>query len=139
AAADTVFVSFRAYASSGTIVDIAGARLAVTESPDKDSLQIAYEAPTAAGPSWTFLGYHLITEQYNGKRLSQLPVITVRVDPKSNSWDLFFGRQLLANNLSLTGRIDSRTIAIKTGSEGAKVFGFVSADESPLFQDDNGN
>ncbi|MBM2813143.1 MAG: hypothetical protein HW416_3902, partial [Chloroflexi bacterium] len=70
-----------------------------------------------------------------------LPVLTVRLDPKAGVWDLFAGSRLVATDLPLAALPNgaTRQFTVQAGAQGARVCGLVSADDNPLFEDENAN
>lgn len=137
---EVAFVSFQLYASAGTIVDIGGVRLGVTLSPVGGNLQLMYDDSTTGALQWKPLNTHVGTGRYGGKTFAALPTLTVRLDPATGTWDLYFGSRLMADHLPIiAARKDQRQFSLHAGGEGAWLTGLVLADENPLYEDANAN
>ena len=137
---DVSFVSFLLYASASTIVDLAGVRLGITASPAGGNLQLMYDDSTTGTLQWKSLNFHVGTGNYVGKTFAALPTLTIRLDPATNTWDLYSGSRLLADNLPMiAAKKDQRQFLLRAGSEGAWLRGLVMADENPLYEDANAN
>ena len=137
---DTIFVSFQLYASAGTLVDLGGVRLGITLSPAGGNLQLMYDDSTGGTLQWKPLNVHIGAGRYGGKTFAALPTLTVRLDPGSNTWDLYSGSRLIADNLPIiAARKEQRTFSVRAGSEGAWLAGLVQADDNPLYVDANAN
>jgi hypothetical protein len=137
---EVAFVSFQAYASSGSVIDIGGVRLGVTLSPTGGNLQLMYDDSTGGTLQWKALNLHVGAGRFDGRTLAALPTLTLRLDPASNTWDLFSGSRLVADQLpAIAARRDVRQFTLRAGGEGAWLIGLVMADENPLFSDANAN
>ncbi len=137
---EVAFVSFQLYASAGTIVDIGGVRLGLTFSPAGGNLQLMYDDSASDTLQWKPLNTHVGTSKYDGRNFAALPTLTVRLDPVTNTWDLFSGSRLLADHLPMIdAKRNNRQFSIRAGSEGAWLTGLVLADENPLYEDANAN
>jgi len=137
---DVTFVSFEVYASQTTIIEVGGARLGVTVSSSDGYLQLMYDSASSGALQWRSLGMVMKAEPHGGQMLAPLPVLTVRLDPVQNVWDLYSDARLLAHNLPLIAALkNSVKITVKAGIDGAWVCGLVLADENPLYEDSNEN
>jgi len=137
---DPTFASFMIYGSQTTIIEIGGARLGLTASPIKNSLQLMFDESSSGALQWKPLNVHIPLETYGGKRLAALPTLTIAIDPATNSWHLYSGSALLADHLPvIVSKKDSRQLSVTAGTEGAWVCGLVLSDENPLYEDDNFN
>ncbi len=140
AAKDITFVSFQVYASENTVIEVGGARLGVTASSSSGRLQLMYDNVRNGALQWRGLGVIMAAEPYNGTRLAPLPILTVRLDPEMDVWDLYSDSRLLAHGLPLiASKKDDRKITVKPGVAGAWVCGLVLSDENPLYEDTNSN
>ena len=137
---DVSFVSFQLHASSATIVDLGGARLGVVISPVDGSVQLMFDESSTGLLQWKALNYHVGAGKYGGKTMAALPTLTVRLEPDTNTWDLYAGSKLLADNLPLiVAKKPDRRFVLRAGAEGAWLTGLVFADENPLYEDANAN
>ncbi len=135
-----LFVSFSVYASTGTIVEIAGARLGVVESEIDHYAQLAVdEASSGAKPKWRLLALHVPLEKHEGQLLAPFIVLIVRLDPTKGVWDLYDGARLLAEDLPLDPAVKHAQFIVHSGAAGAMLNGLVQADENPLYEDANAN
>ncbi len=134
--AGPAFVSFFLYASENTRVDVAGAVLTISRKKGADIAQILCgpeKFPLAA-----FGGVRL--ERHEDALFADLPVLTIRLDRGSGTWDLFAFRRLVATGLPLAvPGSDKIDFSITGGSSGAWLLGWVNSDEHPLFDDANRN
>ncbi|WP_414660799.1 hypothetical protein [Horticoccus sp. 23ND18S-11] len=138
---DTTFVSFLAYGSTDTVIDVAGARLRIRAgaTPGQAQLQVGYRA--ASGLTWINTGGPIRFEVHGGRNLAALPVLTLRLDRHAGVWDLYVARRLVLTDRPL-GPLPKgapNQFTVFAGAEGALVSGLVSADENPLWEDENGN
>lgn len=137
---EVAFISFQLYASAGTIIDIGGVRLGVTLSPAGGNLQLMYDDSTGGALQWKPLNVHIGAGKYGGKTFVALPTLTVRLDPVTNSWDLYSGSRLVSDHLPIiAARKDQRQFSVRAGGEGSWLTGLVQADENPLYEDANAN
>jgi hypothetical protein len=137
---EVAFVSFQLYASAGTIVDVAGARLGITISPVTGSVQLMIDESSAGALQWKPLNTHIGTGRFDGRTFSALPTLTLRLDPASDTWDLYLGSRLVADHRPLiAAKKDDRRFVVRAGGEGAWLTGLVFADENPLYEDANAN
>lgn len=137
---DVSFISFQLYPSAGTIVELGGVRLGFTSSPFDGALQLMFDDSANGTLQWKSLKLNLDTGTFDGKKLSMLPTLTVRLDPQVGVWDIFSGSRLLADNLPLIGaKKDDRRFLVRAGKEGVWISGLVMADENPLYEDANVN
>jgi hypothetical protein len=134
-----LFVSFSLYGSTGTILEIAGARLGVVESEMDNYAQLAVDEVSPAGPKWRKLPLHVPFEKHQGKLLAPFIVLTVRLGPAKGVWDLYDGAQLLAEDLPLDPAAKLAQFILRAGGAGAMLNGLVQADENPLYEDANAN
>jgi len=141
AAKDTTFVSFFVYASVGTSIDIAGAKIVVRASAQPDRVQLQIGHPGTKGIQWRNFGGPVRLEPYGGVPLAALPVLTVRLDGMAGVWDLYVGGRLGAVDLPLPAlpRGATKQFTVHGGSGGARVCGLISSDDNPLFTDENRN
>jgi hypothetical protein len=107
--ADILFVSFSVYASTGTILEIGGARLGVVESEIDHYAQLAVDEASSGGPKWRLLAVHVPLEKHAGNLLAPFIVLTVRLDPAHGVWDLYDGASLLAEDLPLDPPVTLRS------------------------------
>lgn len=134
------FVSFLLLGSSGTIIDLGGVRLGLTLSPAGGNLQLMYDDSTSGTLQWKPLNVHIGTGRFGGRTFAALPTLTVRLDPASNTWDLYSGSRLMVDHLPIiAARKDQRQFSLRAGNEGAWLTGLVMADENPLYEDANAN
>jgi hypothetical protein len=99
-----------------------------------------YDDSSNATLQWKTLNMHIGAGRYGGKSLAALPTLTVRLDPGSNTWDLYSGSRLIADNLPIiAARKEQRTFSVRAGGEGAWLAGLVQADDNPLYFDTNTN
>lgn len=137
---DATYVSLQVYASASTLVDIGGVRLGFTLSPAGRSLQLMYDDASAGALQWKPLHQHLALGSYGGRSLAAVPTLTVRLDPATQTWDLYSGTRLVAGALPLiAGRPGVGQLKVRAGAEGAWVSGLALADEHPLVEDANAN
>ena len=137
---DVSFVSAQLYASANTIIEIGGARLGFTASPIDGSLQVMFDDSVTGMLQWKPLRLNVDTARFDGKALAMLPTLTVRLDPATDTWDIYSGSRLLADNMPMiTSKKNQRHFLLRAGNEGAWLTGLVMADENPLYEDDNAN
>lgn len=138
---DITFVSFFVYASPGTSIDIAGAKIVVRASSKPDNVQMQIGRPGAKGMQWRNFGGPIRLEPYGGGPLAALPVLTARLDGTAGIWDLYVGNRLGVADLPLPRLPPGATkqFSLRAGSTGARVCGLISSDDNPLFQDENRN
>ena len=135
---EKTFVSFLAYASVGTVVDIGGAQIEVKPSTKAGYAQVGWVGPKAGSPTPTILGLMKL-EKHDGADLVALPVLTLRLDPSAGVWDLFAFHRLVADDVPLPAAKGAREFSLKPGAQGAWVLNLVISDENPLFLDANNN
>ena len=135
---DTTFVSFLAYASVGTVVDIGGAQIEVKPSTKAGYAHVGWVGPKAGSPTPTILGLMKL-EKHDGADLVALPVLTLRLDPSAGVWDLFAFQRLVADDVPLSAPKGPREFSLKPGAQGAWVLNLVTSDDNPLFVDANAN
>ena len=138
---DITFVSFFVYASEGTTIDIAGAKIVVRPSSEPDKVQMQIGRPGEKGMQWRNFGGPVRLEQYNGAPLAALPILTVRLDGTAGIWDLYVGPRIGVVDMPLpklpAGA--TRQFSIRAGPAGGRVCGLISSDDNPLFIDENRN
>lgn len=141
AAKDTTFVSFFVYASEGTSIELAGAKLIVRAGGKPGYAQLQIGRPSPKGVLWRNFGGPVKLETHDGAALAALPVLTARLDPTAGVWDLYVGSRLGAADLPLPDlpKGASRRFAVHAGGQGAFVCGLVSSDDNPLYEDENRN
>ena len=135
---EKTFVSFLAYASVGTVLDIGGAQIEVKPSTKAGYAQVGWVGPKAGSPTPTVLGLMKL-EKHEGADLVALPVLTLRLDPGAGVWDLFAFQRLVADDVPLSAAKGVREFSIKPGAQGAWVLNLVTSDDNPLFVDANAN
>lgn len=128
---EVTFVSFLAFGSENTVVDVGGARLKVVPA-DKSG----FARLTAEGGGFSYV---VKTEQHDGLPLAALPVVTVRLDQTAGVWDLYVFERLVAANLPVAAPAKERSFALQAGPLGAWLCGLVLSDENPLYVDQNAN
>jgi hypothetical protein len=138
---DISFVSFFVYASVGTTIDIAGAKIVVRASTEPDKVQMQIGRRGAKGMQWRNFGGPVRLEPYSGAPLAALPILTVRLDGAAGVWDLYVGPRLGALDIPLPKLPAGapRQFRVYAGAAGARVCGLISSDENPLFLDENRN
>jgi len=138
---ETAFVSFFVYASVGTVIDVAGAKLLIRPGSKPDYAQMHVGTPGTKGVQWRKIGGPVKFEKHGGKLLAALPVLTVRLDPAAKEWDLFAANRLVTDGLRLPDlpKGAPRQFHVSAGPNGAWVCGLISADENPLYEDANAN
>jgi hypothetical protein len=139
------FVSLHVLASSGTQMEVGGARLRVTDSPMLGALHLEAGVVKHGAPAWEPLGIHVAMEVYEGRLLAALPVITVRLDADGATGDVYVGTRLVAVGLpaistSRTAKSRARSssapaIVLRGGEDGLWLCGLVQSTENPLFED----
>lgn len=134
---ETTFVSFLANASVGTTIDLDGARLILQSGPKPGQAQLVADVPSTTGAVPPPLLVKL--ESHHGVSLAALPVLTVRLDPQTNTWDLFSFDRLVAADLPLRAGTGPRQFAVLPGATGASLVSLVLCDDHPLFVDANAN
>ncbi|MGH7944576.1 MAG: hypothetical protein ACREH8_17450 [Opitutaceae bacterium] len=138
---DITFVSFFVYASEGTTIDIAGAKIVVRPASEAGKVQMQIGRRGPKGMQWRNFGGPVRLEPYDGAPLAALPILTVRLDGAAGVWDLYVGSRLGVTDMPLpkfpAGA--TRQFGIRAGSAGARVCGLVSSDDNPLFVDENRN
>jgi len=141
AAKDTTFISFFVYASEGTSIDIAGAKVLVRASKKAGYASLQVGKSDRKAVHWREVGGPVKFESFDGAPLAALPVLTARLDPKAAVWDLFVGRRLVATDLPLAElpKNATRQFTVRAGSMGARICGLISADDNPFYQDENAN
>ena len=137
---DTLFVSFSVYGSAGTILEIAGAKVGIVDSEITNYAQLVVADPAVtSGSPWLRLALHVPFQKYEDRLLGSFSVLTVRLDPVSNSWDLYMGTHMLAEDLPLNPTSKNAQFIVHAGEAGAMLNGLVQSDENPLYQDANAN
>lgn len=137
---DITFVSFFAYVSEGSSIDIAGAKIVIRPA-QAGYVQMQIGRPGAKGVQWRNFGGPVRLEPYGGVPLAALPVLTVRLDGTAGIWDLYVGSRLGAFDIPL-GKLPAgatREFHLRAGAAGARVCGLISSDENPLVVDINRN
>ncbi len=138
---DITFVSFFAYVSEGSTIDIAGAKIVIRPAKEPGCVQMQIGRPGPQGMQWRNFGGPVRQEPYDGAPLAALPVLTVRLDGTAGIWDLYVGPRLGAFDIPL-GKLPTganREFRLHAGPHGARVCGLVSSDDNPLFVDANRN
>lgn len=137
---EATFVSFQLQASTSTILEIGGVRLGVIISPIAGRVQLMVDEAAGSAQEWKPLNVHVALAHYGGRMLGTFPVLTVRLDPATSSWDLYAGSRLVADGLPCPPSPGGdREFVIRAGVEGALLTGLVMADEHPLYADVNAN
>ena len=129
------FISFQAFGSENSLVEIGGAKIGVIASDIPGYAQIMVKR----GPeNWSPLSIQIPLEVYDGRPLATLPVLTLRLDPEAGVFDIFNGAMLSAADIPL-GSDPLRVFRVTAGLNGAWVIGLVQSDENPFFEDANAN
>ncbi len=138
---DTVFVSFLAYGSEGTVIDAAGARLQIKAASRPGYAQLQIGKPSQRGVTWIPFGGPIKIETHGGNPLATLPVLTVRIDRSARVWDLYLANRLALADQPLASLPPGapNQFTLRAGAAGALVSGLTSADENPLYEDENAN
>lgn len=131
AARDVTFVSFLAFGSENTLIDVGGARLRIASAGKPGYARLSVERGR-----FTYL---VKTEQHDGALLAALPVVTVRLDPAAGVWDLYLFERLVAANLPMVVGDTERSFALHAGPLGAWLCGLVLSEDNPLYVDENAN
>lgn len=101
--------------------------------------KVMFDESSAGVLQWKALHYHVGASRFGGKNLTALPT-SIRLDPDANTWDLYAGSRILADNLPLiAAKKNDRRFVVRAGQEGAWLTGLVFADENPLYEDTNAN
>lgn len=139
AATDITFVSFLVNASLGSVIDIGGARLAISPGTRPGYAKLSLGAPgTNLAPGSAFAD-HVKLETHAGASLAALPLLTVRLDPAAGVWDLYVFQRLVAEDIPLVETRGARQFTLSPGAQGAMVMNLTLSDENPLFVDANNN
>lgn len=138
---DTIFASFLVYGSTDTVIDVAGARLRIRAGTMPGQAQLQVGQRTATGLAWINVGGPIRYEVHGGRNLAALPVLTLRLDRLAGIWDLYVARRLVLTDRPLGALPQGapNQFSVFAGAEGALVSGLISADENPLWTDENGN
>lgn len=131
------YISFAVFGSVGTIVDVGGAQIGISESAIVEGY--AHVLVKSGESDWVDTHLNVPFDSYEGKRLATLPVLTVRLDPASEEFDLYANSRMLVEGAELISRSNDRKFLVSAGSEGAWLMGLVQSDINPLYIDDNGN
>lgn len=91
AGAKVVYVSMGILASRGTVINIGGAVLVVNDGPIPNTATLAGRNSRGSEPRWQPVGIHVAWDQYDGKMMAALPVLTVRINLREGVWDLYAG------------------------------------------------
>ena len=145
---EITFVSFLAYGSVGTVLDIGGAKLAIKAGKKPGYAEFALInsapapartiAPGAVGPTAAFTT-QIKLETHDGVQLAALPVLTVRLDPTAGVWDLFVFQKMVAEDVPLPAANGPRQFSLQPGAQGAWLLNLTMSDENPLCVDANRN
>lgn len=135
---DLSFLSFGLQGSLGTVVDVGGVKIGVTESAmvNKDYAQVMVRS---GDEEWMPSGINIPFRKFDGALMAMLPVITIRLDPASGVFDLYSGTRLARSGIPYTADSGRRQIVVTAGSEGAWLTGLVQSDDNPLYVDANAN
>jgi len=133
---DPVFVSFSVQGSLGTFLEIGPLRLGLIQSDLVNHAQLMWFNGSG---QWQSLSLNLPLERYGGQPMASIPVLTVRLDPAAQLFDVFLGARQLADNLPLDAAKDQRRVTLIAGEAGAWLAGVVQSDENPLYEDANAN
>lgn len=136
---EVTFVSFFVYASVGSSIEVGGAQLSIVAGQKPGLAQLLLGPVTTAQASAHELACAVKLERHGNASLAPLPILTVRLDPVLETWDVFLFERLLLAGLPLDVSKREKKFTISAGSEGAWLLGLVSSDENPLFVDANGN
>jgi hypothetical protein len=131
------FVSFAALGSLGSVIEIAGAKVGISES----SAVSGYASIMVKGSNsdWQSTQLSVPFNSYEGNRFATMPVITVRLDPEAGEFDVYASSRLLVEGIPLEFRPNDRKFSITAGSGGAWLMGLVQSDINPLYVDENEN
>lgn len=136
-------VSFLLYASDSTVVAVGGAWLGVAASPISGGLQLMIGESVSGTVRWREAGIHVPVRRFGGANMVALPVLTVRLDQKAGTWDLYGGATQLADNIALTkttgADANHGNFLVRAGKDRAWLCGLVQTGGNPLFDDANGN
>lgn len=139
---DTVFVSFFVYGSDGTVIDAAGVRLQIRAAATRPGYaQLYVGTSTKKGVNWRKFGGLVKLEPHGGNSLAALPVLTVRIDRAAKMWDLYISNRLALTDQPLADlpKGAPNQFTLRAGSAGALICGLISAEENPLYEDENAN
>lgn len=128
------YVSFTLNASIGSKIDIGGATLSIEPSQQDPS----YAAIAASGTDRK-IRHEVLLMLFGGARMATLDIVTVKVDRRSGTWDMWFRDSLVAADMPLADRQGASQISITAGKAGAWLCGLICSDENPLFEDANDN
>ncbi len=98
-ASDVTFVTFFAYASIGTSIEVGGAQMRVGASPRSGHVQFILGSASIPRTAGHELADTVRLEQHGSLSLAPLPVLTVRLDPAAGTWDIFMFDRLLTAGL----------------------------------------
>jgi hypothetical protein len=142
---DTTFVALNLHASVTTVVQIGGAWLSVLPS-ERNPARVALVTGASDGKgalTWSKGIIEVNLEKFGGSEMGALPILTVRLDPATGTWDLFSGSRPVAWGLPLSrpgnGNSAANKLIIRAGAGGAWLNAVALADRHPLFEDANGN
>lgn len=132
------FVSFGLQGSIGTVVDVGGAKIGITESGmmDQSYAQVMVRSGDA---DWMSCGMHVPLRKFDGSLMAMVPVLTLRLDPENGAFDVYSGTRLAKADIPYVPAQGRREITFAAGSEGAWLTGLVQADDNPLYVDENAN
>jgi hypothetical protein len=134
------YVSFLVYGSDSTVIAINGAWVGIAQSSVRGCLQLMIGQGDSGGIKWREAGIHIPQHIYGGAQMAQLPVLTIRFDPKGDVWDLYTESVQVADGIPLdkTG-MNAGKFLVRAGKSKAWICGIVQSDENPLFDDVNAN
>lgn len=135
-----LFISLLADAGIGSTFDLGGALLRVVESPETQFAEIEIgEAEDSRQIEWRPLGYRVPLENFDGRSMAQLPLLTARLNLDKEKWDVFSGYVRVATGLPLGARDKGarRQFAVEAGPAGVWISGLLSSEENPLVADVN--
>jgi hypothetical protein len=134
---ERTYVSFAAFASQDTIITIGDALLKVTQSPVLESY--ATLLVKTRGSDWVATGLNVPVNAYDGNRLATLPVLTVRLDPAKQLFDVYANARLLVEGAAYPAKAQKRKFRVEAGPAGVWLMGLVQSDINPLYVDENHN
>lgn len=143
ASAAVTFASFLAYCSVGSTIEIGSAKLSVQADSKPGYALLKVDGGTRAVSSESAMpnGFsaQIKLETHEGRILAALPVITVRLDPTADVWNLYFFQQLVADDFQLAAGNGARRFSLIAGNQGALIANLTLSDDNPLFVDRNVN
>jgi hypothetical protein len=126
------FVSFLAYASEGSTIDLGGAKLTITGSTKSGYVKLMVGVAPDAKSAPRELTDLFKLEAHDKALVAALPVLTIRLDPVAGVWDLYMFNRLIAEDIPLVNPKGSdKKFTVHAGAQGALLFSVVDSDENP--------